>query len=49
MDNTSNSKPVDQDKQQKPKPEWYDSLIRIVQEILDFNQLTYKKEKVKRL
>lgn len=31
------------------QPAWYDSFIRIVQELLDFNMLTYKKEKTPRL
>lgn len=31
------------------KPAWYDSLIKIVQNLLDLNMLTYKKEKAPRL
>jgi len=36
------NKPTDQ-------PAWYDSFIKIVQELLNFNMLTYKKEKSPRL
>jgi len=44
-----NSAQVQQKSQPAEKPAWYDSFIKIVQELLDFNMLTYKKEKAPRL
>lgn len=40
---------VKQETEQQQKQEWYDSLITVVQEFLDFNMHTYKKENVPRL
>jgi len=40
---------LQQNIQSAEKPAWYDSLIKIVQDLLNFNMLVYKKEKAQRL
>ena len=44
-----NSVQVQQKSEPAEKPAWYDSLIKIVQDLLEFNMHTYKQEKVPRL
>lgn len=50
MDEKSNlNEPIEQKVQQPQKSEWYDPVVKIVQQILNFNMIAYKKEKVPRL
>lgn len=37
--------PVEEVAEQKPEPAWYDWLVKLVQEFLEFNMISYKKEK----
>lgn len=50
MDNASNiNMPEQQEKEQRQKPQWYDAVIHIFQELLEFNQHIYTTKKVPRL
>lgn len=41
--------PVQQGNQKESKPEWYDFIVKIVEDLLEFNMHVYKKEKAQRL
>ena len=34
---------------QTPEPAWYDWIVKLVKEFLEFNMITYRKEKTPRL
>ncbi|WP_153307143.1 hypothetical protein [Desulfosediminicola flagellatus] len=41
--------PVQKEAPKKPEPAWYDFIVKIVQDLLNFNMHTYTKEKAPRL
>lgn len=50
MDNKPETAPAPQpQKEQEQQPQWFDGMMKIIQDVLDFNMHTYKKNKVARL
>ena len=49
-ENTILDEPIEVKEVEKtPEPAWYDWIVKLVKEFLEFNMITYRKEKTPRL
>ncbi len=46
---TNHNEEIEQEVQPQTESAWYDSLVKLVQDVLNFNMITYKEEKTPRL